>query len=104
MNEPMTVNIPHQLGADEARQRIANGFAKTVGSVPGGALIKLNERWDGNRMIFEARSLGQTVSGVIDVADSVVTLTVTLPPLLAGLADKFRGRIRDAGQLLLTKR
>ena len=101
MNDPMTVNIPHQLGADAARQRIANGFAKTVAGVPGGAMIKLNERWEGNRMIFEARSLGQTVTGFVDVTESVVTLTVTLPPLLASLADRFRGRIRDAGQLLL---
>lgn len=101
MTDPMTVNIPHQLGADEARRRIASGFAKTVGSVPGGAMIKLAERWDGNRMIFEARALGQTVSGFIDVAENVVTLTLTLPPLLASFADKLRGRVRDAGRLLL---
>ena len=101
MTDPMTVNIPHQLGAEAARQRIASGFARSVGSVPGGAMIKLNERWEGNRMIFEARALGQTVSGFVDVAETVVTLTVSLPPLLASFADKLRGRVRDAGQLLL---
>lgn len=101
MSEPMTVNIPHELGAEAARQRIANGFAKTVGSVPGGAMIKLNERWEGNRMIFEARSLGHTVSGFVDVAENVVTLTVSLPPLLASFADKLRDKVRGAGQLLL---
>lgn len=101
MTQPTTVSIPHQLGADEARRRIASGFARTVGSVPGGAMIRLSERWDGNRMIFEARALGQTVSGFVDVAESVVTLTLTLPPLLQSFADKLRGRVRDAGQLLL---
>lgn len=101
MSEPVTVNIPHQLGAEEARRRIANGFARSVGSVPGGAMLKLTERWEGNRMYFDARALGQSASGFVDVAETVVTLTVSLPPLLAGLADRLRGKVRDAGQLLL---
>ena len=101
MTQPTTVSIPHQLGADEARRRIASGFAKTVGSVPGGAMIKLSERWDGNRMHFEARALGQTVSVTTVSATSTTPLTVTLPPLLQSFADKLRGRVRDAGQLLL---
>jgi hypothetical protein len=52
-------------------------------------------------MYFEARALGQSAAGFVDVAESVVTLTVTLPPLLASLADRLRGKVRDAGQLLL---
>jgi hypothetical protein len=104
MTQPMTISISHDLGAAEARRRIAGGFARLIGSVPGGALMKLDERWEGDRMIFEARSLGQTVSGTVDVGDSAVVLTVTLPPLLAGLADALRGKLRDAGQLLLAKR
>jgi hypothetical protein len=43
-------------------------------------------------------------SGTIDVADDHVRLTVTLPWLLAQLAEKMRPLIRDQGQLMLEKK
>ena len=103
MTQPMTITISHELGAEEARRRIATGFSRMVGQSPTGAIIQLNERWDGDRMYFDARALGQSASGHIDVGPSAVTLTVTLPPLLAGLAERLRGRVAQAGQLLLKK-
>lgn len=103
MTEPITINIPHDLGAVEAKRRIATGFSKMVGQVPGGAMMKLNESWDGDRMSFDARALGQTVSGHVDVGASSVTLVMVLPPLLAAIADKLRGKLVQTGQLLLKK-
>ena len=38
MSQPVTVTIPHQLGAAEARRRIDNGFAdfaRHMGNAPG---------------------------------------------------------------------
>lgn len=103
MTQPMTITISHELGAEEAKRRIAGGFSRMVGQAPGGALLQMNERWDGDRMYFDARALGQSASGHIDVGASAVTLSVTLPPLLAGLADRLRGKVAQAGQLLLKK-
>lgn len=103
MTQPITISISHELGAEEAKRRIAAGFARMIGQTPGGALMQLNERWEGDRMFFEARAIGQSASGYVDVGASAVTLVVTLPPLLAGLADKFRGKLSQAGQLLLKK-
>lgn len=103
MTQPINISISHELGAAEARRRISGGFSRMLGSLPGGAMMKMTERWDGDRMIFEAKALGQSVSGHVDVADTAVTLVVTLPPLLAGLADELRGTLRGAGQLLLKK-
>jgi hypothetical protein len=74
-----------------------------IGQLPGGALMQMQERWDGDRMFFDARGLGQSVSGYVDVRAQSVVLTVTLPPLLAALADKLRGKLAQAGQLLLKK-
>ena len=103
MTEPITINIPHQLGAVEAKRRIAGGFSRMVQQLPGGAMMQLSESWDGDRMKFDARALGQSVSGHVDVGATSVTLVMVLPPLLAAIADKLRGKLTQAGQLLLKK-
>jgi hypothetical protein len=103
MTQPITISISHELGAAEAKRRIANGFGRMVQQLPGGALMQMQERWEGDRMFFEARALGQSVSGYADVGPAAVTLVVTLPPLLAGLAEKLRGKLAQTGQLLLKK-
>lgn len=103
MTQPLTISIAHDLGAEEAKRRIAGGFSHMVGQLPGGAMMKLDERWDGDRMIFEARALGQTVSGHVDIGATSVTLVMTLPRFLAGIVDRLRGRLQQAGQLLLKK-
>jgi hypothetical protein len=62
------------------------------------------ERWEGDKMSFRVRALGQAASGHIDVAEDHVRLEVMLPWLLQRFADMARGVIRDRGTLLLTKR
>ena len=78
MSTPITINLPHQHGRVEARRRIEAGFAKVVHSLPGGA-GGYSERWEGDRLVFSATARGQTVSGVIDVLDTVVKMEIVLP-------------------------
>lgn len=103
MAAPITINIPHQLGRVEARHRIETGFAKLVNLLPGktGAC---NKCWDGDQMTFSAAALGQTVSGVITVLDTVVTMEIELPGVLGVLANKLKDRFQKTGQLPLTKK
>lgn len=103
MPKPVTVSISHELGTEEAKRRIAGGFSRLVGQLPGGAMMKLSERWEGDRMVFTASALGQTVSGHVDVRATDVLLEVVLPEFLATIADSMRGRLQKAGQLLLGK-
>jgi len=100
---PITVTLPHQLGRAEARRRIEGGFAKIIHALPGGT-GRCSERWDGDRLVFSAAAMGQTVAGFIDVGDAVVTMEIQLPGLLGLLAGGLRGRLQKAGQLLLTKK
>jgi hypothetical protein len=100
---PITINIPHQLGRVEARRRIETGFAKLVDLLPGKAGA-CNERWDGDQLTFSAAALGQTVSGVVTVLDTVVTMEIELPGVLGVLANKLKDRLQKTGQLLLTKK
>lgn len=103
MATPLTVTIPHQLGRAEARRRIENGFAKIVQALPGAAGSS-SERWEGDRLVFAVAAMGQTVSGVIEVLDAAVTMEINLPGVLGLLAGGLKGRLRKAGQLLLTKK
>ena len=102
MSEPLVVSIPHRLGREEAVRRIKGGLARTAASVP--VLSVDEERWEGERMFFRVRAIGQAASGQIDVADDHVRLEVTLPLLLQRFAQKAQSLIRERGQLLLTKK
>lgn len=102
--KPILITIPHELGAAEAKRRIAGGFARLADQLPGGGMAKVTESWSGDRMNFSVRAIGQSISGHVDVLDSAVQMEVQLPAILAALADKVRGRLQKAGQLLLTRK
>jgi hypothetical protein len=102
MATPLTVSIPHQLGRAEARRRIETGFSKLVHLFPGGGGT-CSERWDGDRLTFGVAAMGQTVNGVIDVGDAVVTMVIELPGVLGMIANSLKERLQKLGQLLLTK-
>jgi hypothetical protein len=102
MSAPLVVSIPHQLGREEATRRLKVGLTRAASSIP--VLQVDEERWDGDRMMFRVRALGQAASGHLDVADDHVRLEVTLPWLLQRFAEVAQVAIRNRGKLLLTKR
>ena len=101
MSAPFVVSIPHQLGREEAIRRLKGGLARAAAAVP--VLSVDEERWDGDRMNFRVRALGQVASGLIEVADDHVRVEVLLPWLLQRFAEVAQTAIRHRGQLLLTK-
>jgi hypothetical protein len=102
MSAPLVVSIPHRLGREEAVRRLKAGLTRAASSIP---VLKVDEeRWDGDRMIFRVRALGQVASGHLDVADDHVQLEVTLPWLLQRFAEAAQVAIKNRGSLLLTKR
>src|ERR1700719_4596778 len=102
MSAPLIVSIPHRLGREEATRRLKAGLTRAATSVP--VLTVDEERWEGDRMVFRVRALGQAASGHLDVADDHVRLEVTLPWLLQRFADVAQRAIKSRGNLLLTKR
>jgi hypothetical protein len=102
MSKPLVVSIPHRLGREEARRRLKAGLARAAQSLP---VLKVDEeRWEGDRMIFRVRALGQAAGGHLDVAEDHVTLEVALPWLLQRFAEVAQAAIQHRGHLLLTKR
>ena len=102
MPQPLIVSIPHRLGREEATRRLKGGLSRAAASVP--VLRVDEERWEGERMFFRVRALGQAASGQIEVAEDHVRLEVMLPWLLQKFAEAAQTVIRDRGRLLLTKR
>ena len=102
MSAPLVVSIPHRLGREEAIRRIKGGLSRAAANVP--VLSVDEERWEGERMFFRVRAIGQAASGQIDVAEDHVRLEVVLPWLLQRFAEKAQTLIRERGQLLLTRK
>jgi Putative polyhydroxyalkanoic acid system protein (PHA_gran_rgn) len=99
---PLVVSIPHRLGREEARRRLKTGLTRAAASMP---VLKVDdEKWDGDRMIFRVRALGQAAAGHVDVEDDHVRIEVTLPWLLQRFAEVAQATIKNRGKLLLTKR
>jgi hypothetical protein len=102
MSAPLIVSIPHRLGREEATRRLKAGLTRAAASIP---VLKVDEeRWEGDRMVFRVRALGQPASGHLDITDDHVRLEVTLPWLLQRFAEAAQAVIKHRGTLLLTKR
>ena len=103
MSKPLTVDIPHALGREEARRRVEAGFGRLEQQFGGGGLAKLEKRWSGDRLSFAAQVLGQAITGRLEVLDEAVRMELDLPPFLAMIAGSLKGRLQKEGQLLLDK-
>ena len=105
MPRPVTVTISHDLGKDEARRRVAEGFAKFKDSITGGFMFSFSEEWTGeDRLSFTAKGFGQRIVGTIDIFPQHVRIEATLPNLLAAIAETITGRMEHQGRLLLEKK
>jgi hypothetical protein len=103
MSEPVIVSIPHRLGREEAVRRIRSGFA--AAHTHFAHLVRISqESWEDGRLSFRASALGQVASGLIDVREDSVVLTVQLPWLLAKFAQATAKVIRREGTLMLEKK
>ena len=99
MTQPIEVDIPHQLGKDEARRRIANNVHKLQEHIPGGADVQSG--WTGDQLNLDVAAMGQSVTATIDVMDDKVRLKVLLPPMLGMFGSMIQAALRSKGGALL---
>jgi hypothetical protein len=100
MAEPLIVNLPHKLGREEARRRIAGGIGRLKDHIPGGA-AEVRADWAGDRLNLVVSAMGQQVTSLIDVEDAVVRVEVVLPGLLGMFGETIAGVLRRTGTELL---
>ncbi len=103
MSQPVVISVPHRLGREEAARRLKSGFERAGGQF-GGILNISQQAWSGDRLTFQASALGQQAAGTIDVMDDSIRIEVTLPWLLAKMAEKLAPAIRRESVLMLEKK
>lgn len=94
MANSIVITLPHRLGAEEARKRIAaridlmrRDYIDKLGSS--------EATWNGNTADLRVVVLGQTVAGKIFVMDESVRIEVQLPWVLAALTGKIQGVLQS---------
>jgi hypothetical protein len=100
MERPIDVDIPHQLGRDEAHRRIANNIHKLQDHIPGGA-SHIDSNWSGERLTLMVSAMGQSVEALIDVEETKVHCKIQLPGMLALFAGPIEHMLKLKGSDLL---
>ena len=106
MSRPISINIPHNLGKEEARRRIDEGFGRISNQMTGGVggMVAFQQHWQNDRLNFEANSLGQKMTGRLDVLPDSVHLELDLPEILAMIAERIKARLTNETQKLLLEK
>ena len=99
MSKPIVVDLPHNLGTQEAKRRIANGIGSLTDHIPGGASVESG--WHDDSMTLRVAAMGQEVTARLDVRDTVVRVEVLLPAMLGFFAGKIEGLLKSKGGQLL---
>lgn len=100
MQQPIDVDLPHKLGREEARRRIAGNFHKLRDHIPGGA-SHIEERWSGDRLNLTIHAMGQAAEAVIDVEDTKVHCRIQLPGMLSLFSAPIEAMLKAKGGDLL---
>jgi hypothetical protein len=101
-NTPVSIDLPHQLGAEEARRRIDGRIGELKDHIPGGAEVR--SAWTGDRLGLQVAALGQEINAGIDVRETFVRVEVLLPPALAFFGKAIEAGLRRGGGALLEDR
>ncbi len=90
MPQSIVVTVPHNLGAETAKKRIAERI-EALRSAYVDKLARSEVNWTGDRADLRIEALGQSMTAQIDVLPDSVRIEAQLPWLLAALGDKAKG-------------
>jgi hypothetical protein len=99
MTTPIQVDLPHKLGAEEAKRRIDGGIGHLKDFIPGGAEVR--SAWTGDRLGLQIVAMGQEVNAQLDVRETIVRVEMLLPPALAFFGKAIEAALRRKGGDLL---
>ena len=102
MSSPISIDIPHRLGAEEAKRRIEGGVGSLGNFIPGGG--EMRSDWNGDRLALQVGAMGQQVNAQIDIRETFVRVEMLLPPALAFFGKAIEAALRRKGAELLEDR
>ena len=96
----MQLALPHRLGAAEARRRLHERAPELADMVPG--LARVSTSWPTeDRMELTVSSLGQRLSGTVDIAEDQVVFTLDIPAGLGFARSMIESALAEKGRKLL---
>ena len=99
MTTPIQVDLPHQLGAAEAKRRIDGGIGRLKDFMPGKAEVR--SAWTGDQLGLQIDTMGQELHARLDVRDTFVRVEMLLPPALDFFRPLIEAGLRRTGAELL---
>ena len=102
MSSPISVDLPHRLGAAEAKRRIGDNIGSLTSHLPAGAQVR--SHWEGDTLKLGIGIMGQEVAAELGVRESLVRVTVLLPPALAFFGKAIEAALRRSAPDLLENR
>lgn len=101
MSTPIVVDVPHRLTRDEVRRRLGGRVGELPAHIPGG-IATVRSEWPGeDRMAIDVTAMGQTIAATLDIQDTAVRVSFTLPPLLSFMSGPISAAIKSRGAQLL---
>jgi hypothetical protein len=97
MSKSIVVSVPHNLGAEAAKKRIAERL-DLLRSTYIDKLGYSEINWTGDRADLRVVAFGQTVTGQIDVMPDSLRIEAQLPWILNALAGKIQGVLNSNAQ------
>jgi len=87
------VTLPHRLGAEEAKRRIAGGIELLRRDYID-KLAYSEANWNGDTANLRVVAFGQTATAQLYVMNDALRIEVQLPWILAALTGKIRGVLK----------
>ena len=97
MQQPIKVDLPHKLGRDEARRRIANNIHKLKDHIPGRRRARRFDM-DRRRLDLTVHAMGQAVETRIGVEETKVRVEVHAAGNAGFVRRPDRGDAAEEGQ------
>ncbi len=95
MTTPIRFEIPHSLGKDEARRRLAAGISKVASHIPGGGEVQSSWR-SADQLVLAITVMGQTISVDLTAEETRVVAQVDIPPMLAIMSGPITDLIKGS--------
>ena len=98
----MDIDIPHQLGREEAKRRVEQGLPKLEKHIPGGGTVTAT--WPSDYALeMEITAMAQTVPVTLLIEDDRLRGTVSIPMFLKMMSGPISDFIKTSAQKMLTK-
>jgi Putative polyhydroxyalkanoic acid system protein (PHA_gran_rgn) len=90
----MKIEIQHQHSKEDAKSRLEN-LIQELKNEYAGQIQNMNEQWANYTDNIEVSAKGYSISGIIEVKESIVSVDLKIPFILLPFSKKIRSLIED---------